>query len=55
MSKRYKRKRKPLRDDEVSELPYKVFEEELKKAGITCVVRVNRKKNKNKWKGKNQI
>lgn len=47
MKKRFKRTRKQLRSDEVSELPYKEFEEKLKKIGADkFVVRINRKKNK---------
>ena len=33
MGKRFKRNRKKLRSDEVSELPYKVFEEKTPSAG----------------------
>ncbi len=47
MAKRFKRNRKSMNIDEVAELPYKVFEEKLKKAGIDkYVVRVKSKKNK---------
>jgi hypothetical protein len=45
MKKRFKRNRKPHLSDEVSELPFKVFEEKLKKAGLlTYFLRVKRKK-----------
>lgn len=47
MSKKFKRNRKPHRSDEVTELPYKVFEEKLKKAGVDkYIIRINRKKQK---------
>ena len=47
MAKRFKRNRKQMRSDEVSELPYKVFEEKLKKVGVDkYVIRVNNKKKK---------
>lgn len=45
MTKRFKRTRKALKIDEVSELPYKAFEEKLKKAGLDkYVIRIKRKK-----------
>lgn len=45
MAKKFKRNRKEHRSDEVSELPYKVFEEKLKKAGVDkYVIRVKKKK-----------
>ena len=45
MAKKFKRNRKPHRNDEVAELPYKNFEEKLRQAGIDkYVVRVKRKK-----------
>lgn len=47
MAKRFKRNRKPLVEDEVSEYPYKVFEEKLRKAGVTNgIYRVKRPKKK---------
>lgn len=43
MKKKFKRNRKPHRSDEVTELPYKVFEEKLKKAGVDkYVVRITK-------------
>lgn len=46
MAKRFKRNRREHRSDEVSELPYKEFEEKLKKAGLDkYVIRIKRKKN----------
>jgi len=45
MAKKFKRNRKEHRSDEVTELPYKVFEEKLKKAGVDkYVIRVNKKR-----------
>lgn len=45
MSRRFKRNRKQLVSDEVSELSYKVFEDKLKKAGINkYFIRIKRKK-----------
>ena len=45
MKKRFKRSRKEHRSDEVTELPYKVFEEKLKKAGVDkYVIRINKKR-----------
>lgn len=44
IAKRFKRTRKVLKIDEVSELPYKVLEEKLKKVGLDkCVIRIKRK------------
>lgn len=44
MGKRFKRCRKQLVSDEVSELPYKVFEEKFKKTGLDkYLVRIKRK------------
>ena len=45
MAKRFKRNGKAHKEDEVSELPYKAFEEKLKKAGLDkYVIRIKRKK-----------
>lgn len=47
MSKRFKRNRKQLVSDEVSELPYKVFEDKFKKAGLDkYLVRIKHKTKK---------
>ena len=45
MAKKFKRNRKERRSDEVTELPYKFFEEKLRKAGVDkYVIRVNKKR-----------
>lgn len=48
MTKRFKRNRREHRGDEVTELPYKAFEEKLKKAGVDKYVLRVKKRTKNK-------
>jgi len=45
--KRYKRGRKPLSEDEVSEFKYTALENRMKKLGVDkFILRVNKKQNK---------